>query len=161
MAEYLAVEAAELIERGLTFVELRGSQPLCMREGITAFLKRDSQGISASALGLALVGRFGGPGAALESWRPFESQSRSARYEAAARLLGIPLPLVRLIELNHAGGAPAAEIAVNLRLGSLGLRTTPTARPARIRYVRVRAASQSADSFAEREQAACFVSAAT
>ena len=88
MPEYVAIELAEYIERGLEFSNGRF---------------RD-----AGALELAIIGKFGSPRRATDP---------GVDSAAAARMLGIPVTLARLVELND--GMPAIEIAAGLRAGSL------------------------------------------
>ena len=90
MAECMAIEFSELIERGLKLISNRPRQ----------------QG---GALRLALIGKSGDL-----SVRPHSS-------EGAAKLLGISLALVKLVELNDKDGVAPLDIARALRLGSLGL----------------------------------------
>jgi hypothetical protein len=120
MAEFMAVEMAELIERGLTFVSGQTSTG-ALQEKTNTFLQAVGVAYQAGALGLAMIGRFGDPGLALRQWDAVSNQSIAGKFEAAAQILGISLPLARLIDANHAAGLPASVIAQNLRMGTLGL----------------------------------------
>ena len=130
MAEFMAIEVAEYIERGQQFV-LRShasvrETPLCILD----FLGRTYY---ASVLGLALIGKYRDPHAALKGWQQVSNTSPAGKFVAAAGLLGISVALARLIELNHRNGVPASEIAGSLRIGNLCLsfRNKPE-RPTRV-----------------------------
>lgn len=121
MAEFLAVEAAEQIERGLSLVRDRTSHLDPVRETPGVFLERSESAYLAGALGLALIGKTGNPAVAWARWRQVTHLSIARKFDAAARMLGIPYALVRLIGMNHRNGIRASEIACALRAGSLGL----------------------------------------
>ncbi len=131
MAEFLAIELAEYIERGLAWVEGRSGSEARVTETAGKFLRAAGDGYRAGALGLAFLGKAGGPQAALEHWAQFSNASQAAKIEAAAGILGVSEALTRLVDMNHRNGVPAAEIATSLRMGTLTLafRAPPAARP--------------------------------
>ncbi|HTX38790.1 MAG TPA: hypothetical protein VME43_27375 [Bryobacteraceae bacterium] len=121
MAEFLAITIAEWIERGLELVTSRADGGLRVRESQRAFLELAGTTYRAGSLGLALIGKDGDPQVALQRWIQVSGNSLADQLEAAARLLGIPVALARLVELNHRGGITARVIAKNLRAGTLGM----------------------------------------
>jgi hypothetical protein len=129
MAELMAIEMAELIERGLEFARDETPEGLRVQERSNVFLERVDAVYRAGALGLALVGRTADPGVALSQWMEVSNSSPSGRFEAAGRLLGISVALARLIEANHGNGLRATDVARELRIGTLSLsfcgRTAP------------------------------------
>ena len=129
MAEFLAIEMAEWIERGLEFAA-GAEDGARVRESPRAFLEFVAPAYRAGPLGLALIGRDGDPETALHRWLKVAENSPAGRMEAAARLLGIPVALARLVELNHRGGIPARAIARCLRAGALGMAMAADSRPA-------------------------------
>lgn len=90
MAECMAIELSELIERGLKLIANRSRQQV-------------------GALRLALIGKSG------------DLSARPPSSEGAAKLLGVSLVLVKLVELNDKDGVAPLDIARGLRLGSLGI----------------------------------------
>jgi hypothetical protein len=120
MAEFMAIEVAEYIERGLD-VANRPKGGFRVRETPLAFLDLRRQTCHAGALGLALIGKAGDPQAALEGWLQISNISSAGKFATAAGLLGISVGLARLVEMNHRNGVPATEIACSLRIGTLGL----------------------------------------
>lgn len=130
MAELMAIEVAEFIEDGLTLMAKTSTCGFRVRETPLAFLDCLGGAYQAGALGLAFIGKFGDPPAALNRWLEVSNASPAGKFEAAAKLLGIPVALARLVEINHHNGVPAAEIAGRLRIGNLGLIfRSPAARP--------------------------------
>ncbi len=121
MAELMAIEMAELIERGLAFATHLHPDDLRVRERPNVFLERVDTLYQASALGLALIGRTGDPRVAFHRWSEVSNSSPAGRFEAAARLLGISVALARLIEANHSYGLKAIAISRELRMGTLCL----------------------------------------
>ncbi len=121
MAEFLAITIAEWIERGLELVTNHADGGLRVRESQRAFLELAGTTYRAGSLGLALIGKDGDPQVALMRWMQVSGSSLADQLEAAARLLGIPVALARLVELNHRGGITARVIAKNLRAGTLGM----------------------------------------
>lgn len=118
MAEFLAIEIADLIAAGLAFTTTARRIPV--REDSGRFLKSVNGAVYASALGLAIIGKFGDPQRALDRWTSaVRSTIEDEEFTVASSILGIPLALARLVEVNHRGGVAAAEIAVALRLGNL------------------------------------------
>jgi len=120
MAEFLAIEIAEWIERGLGFAE-SAEGVFRVRETQRVFLELADSTFRAGPLGLALLGKYGDPRVALRHWMTVADESPAGRLEAAARLLGIPAALARMVELNHRGGVTARTIARHLRAGALGM----------------------------------------
>jgi hypothetical protein len=131
MAEFVAIDVAELIERGLEYTTKTGRDGFRVQERSNAFLGLVGSVYFAGSLGLALIGRAGDPRNALDRWLEVSNRSAAGKFEALANLLGISVALARLVELNHFNGLTAREIARDLRTGSLGLflgpRTLPTA----------------------------------
>ncbi|SPE43248.1 hypothetical protein SBA3_860017 [Candidatus Sulfopaludibacter sp. SbA3] len=121
MAEFMAIEVAEYIERGLDAVANRPRGGFRILETPHAFLDLFGHAYHAGALGLAVIGKAGDPQAALAEWLQVSNTSPAGKFVAAAGLLGISVGLLRLVELNHRNGVPAAEIAIGLRIGNLGL----------------------------------------
>lgn len=121
MAEFMAIEVAEYIERGLDTVANRSRGGFRVVETPLAFLDLFGHSYHAGALGLAFIGKAGDPRAALDGWLQVSNTSPAGKFEAAAGLLGISVGLARLVELNHRNGVPATEIAGSLRIGTLGL----------------------------------------
>lgn len=121
MAEFMAIEVAENIERGLDSVANRPKSGFRVRENPFAFLDLLGHTYHAGALGLAFIGKAGDPRVALDGWMQVSNVSPAGKFAAAAGLLGISVGLARLVELNHRNGVPAAEIAGSLRIGALGL----------------------------------------
>jgi hypothetical protein len=117
MAEWVALEVAQLIERGLQFG---------VEEKSRIFLEASGAGCRAGVLGLAIVARAGDIRKALDRWTLVANGSPSRRIEAAAELLGIPIALARMLELNHRNGVSAALIARGMRAGTLGMTMTST-----------------------------------
>ncbi len=145
MAEFMAIEIAELIERGLEFAGDGADSEARVRESQRAFIEFADPTYRAGPLGLALIGRDGDPRVALDHWMQVTADSPSGRFEAAARLLGISEALARMVELNHRGGISARAIARSLRVGALGMvMTDPRAasRPAHARPLQAKAAGQ-------------------
>lgn len=121
MAEFVAMEVAELMERGLEFTTKTDDKGFRVKEEPNAFLGLVNSVYSASSLGLALIGRAGDPQTALEGWLEVSNRSAAGKFEALADLLGVSVALARLVELNHFNGLTAREIARDLRTGSLGV----------------------------------------
>lgn len=130
MAEFMSIEIAEYIERGLVALSGRTHGGFRIVETPCTFLDLCERTYCAGALGLALIGKAGEPQAALHAWLQVSNTSPAGKFEAAAALLGISVGLARLVEINHRNGVPAAEIAGSLRIGTLSLtfRTRPAPR---------------------------------
>lgn len=120
MAEFMAIEVAEYIERGLAAAE-RPEGGFRVLESPLSFLHLRGSSYYAGVLGLAFIGKVGDPEVALGQWLGASTASPTAKLQVAARLLGVSTGLARLVELNHRNGVPAAEIALSLRIGTLGL----------------------------------------
>jgi hypothetical protein len=121
MAEFMATEVAEYIERGLSAAANRSKGTIRVLEMPGVFLDLLGRACHAGALGLACIGKTGDPRTALNDWLRVSNTSPAGKFAAAAGLLGITVGLARLVELNHRNGVPAAEIAGGLRMGTLGL----------------------------------------
>lgn len=121
MAEWMTIEIAELIERGLELTRRQGGAASPAREKPNTLLELDGSMVHASPLGLALIGRAGDPRVAASRWLQAIQRYPGNRVEAAAYSLGIPIMLATLIELNHRHGADARAIAQKLRAGTLGM----------------------------------------
>ena len=121
MAEIMAIEVAEYIERGLRVAANRSRSDWRVVETPGALLDADDRICRAGALGLAVVGKTGDARSALEDWRRAGRPAAENEFATAADLLGISVGLARLVGLNHENGVPAAEIAGALRTGTLGL----------------------------------------
>ena len=121
VSECIATELAELIEAGLAMDLPEAAGKLRIVETTHVFLHLRGSTCQAGALGLAFLGRARDPGAALDQWLQVESNSKCSKLEAAAHLLGVPVALAKLVEINHRNGLSAVEIARCLRLGVLGI----------------------------------------
>ncbi len=121
MPELLAFEIAEYIERGLKMTFGRSGAASRIIENANSLLEFEERTFYAGALGLALIGKTGDAGAALESCRRAFCKSPDRKLDVLAGLLGIPVALAMLIEINHQNGVSAREIAASLRSGTLGL----------------------------------------
>ena len=131
MGECIAIELAEWIEAGLACAAASAHQPLQVVETPLVFLYQRGRICHAGALGLAYLGRSGAAAPALEHWTQLSPSSLAGRLDAAAALLGVPVALARLVEVNHRNTLSAREIARHLRAGTLGV--TFGAKPARTR----------------------------
>lgn len=129
MAEFMAVEIAELIEKGLAFATDRAPGGLRVQETPNVFLAHTESVYHAGALGLALIGRAGDPGLAFRKWTAVSNTSPAGRFETVARLLGISVAFARWIDANHSNGLKAAAIACELRIGTLGMATSRSTAP--------------------------------
>lgn len=121
VAEFLAIEIAEYIERGLHILARSSRADTRVLETPLSFLDLRGRTYHAGILGLALIGKAGDLRTAWDAWQPVSNTSTAGRFTAISTLLGVPVGLARWIELNHRNGIPAAEIAGSLRLGNLGL----------------------------------------
>ena len=115
VAEFMSMETAELIEQGMTFLGAG------VEEKPNVFLEQRGALFSAGALGLAMIGKSGGPRRALKEWSRVSNSSPAKRLESAAEFLGITIALARMVELNHRNGVAANGIANALRGGSLAM----------------------------------------
>jgi len=120
MAEYIALEVAELIERGIEFLHTQNGRPAVL-EKARAFLEFSDDAYRAGVLGLVMIAKIGDPQAALDRWATLANGSPARKLEAAAKVLGISPALARMIELNHRNGVSARAIARDLRCGTLGM----------------------------------------
>jgi hypothetical protein len=121
MAEYMAIEVGELIEKGLAVAASQPADAYPVVEIKNAALELSREAYHASALGFAFIGKEGTVRGALARWQRNPNTSPGRRFLSAAKFLGISPTLARLIELNHRNGVPAIEIARRLRTGTLGL----------------------------------------
>ncbi len=125
MAEYMAIEIAELIETGLGLTQNRGRSRASVIEQTDAFLEPAGPSYCAGPLGLALIAATGDPQIAHGRWRQARAGSPGDPFEAMAQLLGISGTLARLVQLNHRNGVTALEIAQHLRTGTLCMASGP------------------------------------
>ncbi|HUA58087.1 MAG TPA: hypothetical protein VML19_04990 [Verrucomicrobiae bacterium] len=114
MAEWVGIQIAEWIERGLEFPGVE--------EKVRVFLEPSDSACGAGVLGLAMIGRVSDPRAAVDRWIRMAGGPSSRKLETAAQFLGISVALARMLELNHRNGVPAASIARGMRGGTLGMR---------------------------------------
>jgi len=130
MAEWVAIEIAELIECGLGFLGGPQDDRLGVEEKPKVFLDVSGATCRAGLLGLAMIARAGDPQTAVDRWIMASNGSPGRRLEIAAEILGISIALARMLELNHRNGVAAAAIARCLRAGSLGMNMNSGAKPA-------------------------------
>ena len=137
----MSIEVAEYIERGLGVLAGRLKGGSRIAEAPRCFLDLAGRTYLAGALGLALIGKFGDPQAALDAWLQVSNTSPAGKFEAAAGLLGVSTGLARLVEINHCNGVPAIEIASSLRTGTLSLsfRNVPAPRERAVQRIADRA----------------------
>jgi len=121
MAEWIAVEIAELIERGIEFLGDAQGDGLAVEEKPRVFLDLSGTTCKAGLLGLAIIAKAGDPRAAVARWILVANGSPARKLEAAAEMLGISVAFARMLELNHRNGVSAGDIARSLRAGSLGM----------------------------------------
>jgi len=114
MAEWVGIQIAEWIERGLQFPGVQ--------EKVRVFLEPSDTACSAGVLGLAMIGQTSDPRAAVDRWIRMAAGPPPRKLEAAAQFLGISVALARMLELNHRNGVSAGSIARGLRGGTLGMK---------------------------------------
>ncbi len=124
MAQWIGIEIAELIERGREFLGAATEDRLGVEEKARVFLDVSDGTCRAGVLGLAMIARAGDPRTAVHRWVLAAGAPSAHKLEAAAEILGIPVALARMIELNHRNGVTAAAIARGMRAGTLGIRMT-------------------------------------
>jgi hypothetical protein len=74
----------------------------------------------ACALGLALIGKYRAVRVAIARWERLHHSLGGSSEIAAARILNIPLSLVRYIDISHLSGKSAHDIAATLRVIRIG-----------------------------------------